>query len=142
MLNRMIGRRIAATAVATVLAGGALLTATGAASAAPRPAAERAATVSHTAVAAEHGRWDTHRGDHDSRWDRGDRDSRWNRDHRSDRSHRWDGYRTWYRTGSSWYSYDHGRQYRYDGHRLYHSVHGTWVLVTSLPHGFGHHLFR
>ncbi|MFJ9680315.1 hypothetical protein ACIRP2_19960 [Streptomyces sp. NPDC101194] len=126
MLNRMIGRRAAATAVAAAIAGGALLAGTGAASAAPRPAVERAANISHSVSASSHGQWGDHLG-HDYRWDR---------------NHRWDGYRTWYRTGSSWYSNDHGRHYRYDGHRLYYSVHGTWIVVTSLPHGFGHPTFR
>ncbi|MFF9651820.1 hypothetical protein [Streptomyces sp. NPDC014622] len=130
MLNRMIGRRIAATAVATAIAGGALLAGSGAASAAPRPAAERAAPLSHSVSTSGHGGWDDHRSD------------RGHNGHRSDRYSSWDGYRTWYRTGSSWYSDDHGRHYRYDGHRLYHSVHGTWIAVTSLPHGFGHHIFR
>ncbi|MFE7616368.1 hypothetical protein [Streptomyces sp. NPDC057496] len=89
--------------------------------------------------ASDHGQWGDRRDDRGDRWghdDRGDRNGRWDRDHR------WDGYRTWYRTGSSWYSDDHGRHYRYDGHRLYYSAHGTWIVVTSLPQGFGHHLFR
>ncbi|MER5747713.1 hypothetical protein ABT097_31150 [Streptomyces sp. NPDC002225] len=89
--------------------------------------------------ASGHGQGDDRRGD---RWDRNDHRGYDHREYRGDRDHRWDGYRTWYRTGSSWYSDDHGRHYRYDGHRLYYSVHGTWIVVTSLPQGFGHHLFR
>jgi hypothetical protein len=141
-MNHIFGRRAATAAVSLAVIAGALLTAGGAASAAPNPAAGQAAVASHT-LGASYGDHRGDRNDHRDNW--GGRDGnghRWSDrdDHRGDR--RWDGHRRWEREGRYWYSDDHGHRYRFDNHRFYQWERGTWVVVIGNAHGFDYSIFR
>ncbi|MEV7392946.1 MULTISPECIES: hypothetical protein [unclassified Streptomyces] len=120
-MSHALGRR-AATAVAMLTTvAGALLAVGGTASAASGPTVDRGAAVaSHPGSTIRYGNGNADIRSHSGygRWD--DR-----------RESRWDGHRSWHRTGVDWYCNDRGEQYRYDGRLFYRWDHGSWDVSTG-----------
>ncbi|RPE46898.1 hypothetical protein EDD90_10283 [Streptomyces sp. Ag109_O5-1] len=120
-MSHALGRR-AATAVAMLTTvAGALLAVGGTASAASGPTVDRGAAVaSHPGSTTRYGNGNADIRSHSGYGRSDDR-----------RESRWDGHRSWHRTGVDWYCNDRGEQYRYDGRLFYRWDHGSWDVATG-----------
>ncbi|MEU1630823.1 hypothetical protein ABZ746_37375 [Streptomyces sp. NPDC020096] len=123
-------RRITGAAVSAAIAGGAILGASGSASAAtlgadrhdPSPTIVVQAVSGERLDGGEHGGWYRHGYDHGQHYG-------------------WDGHRGWHYSKDRhgdwyWYSYDRGQNYRWDGHRLYRWHEDRWIIVIQV-HEYG-----